>query len=320
MIECTHQSLDPVSSRSPDDLVLPASERVSHSYSPNVATMEFLLQNGFLDMTKPITVDQIKSLHKFVCSHNYFDDKFHKETPELRRRTMPLNPGRFRDRNFQNRHAFSLGSDAAKIPAEMEAFVQRLNQLENLPQANPGACIAAESYLTLIDIHPFGDGNGRVSRLLLNTMLLRHGQPAIDLALINWHNAELVGFAQSPGDREFLSQLISDAASGRDCREAVRQDRQVGDTFKIDRWEKASPGELLGVLRGYIGAAFPTLSTLKKMYWQVPFSSQEKNEFVGILRAGERRAAHPITRREIGEALDYFPTIAQCPEKGAVFS
>lgn len=47
------------------------------------------------------------------------------------------------------------------------------------PLAKPGVANAALFHLVLEDIHPFGDGNGRTGRALLNLMLMEAGYPPI---------------------------------------------------------------------------------------------------------------------------------------------
>ena len=42
--------------------------------------------------------------------------------------------------------------------------------------------LAALVHLKLVTIHPFADGNGRLSRLLMNFILNRHGFPMLDIA------------------------------------------------------------------------------------------------------------------------------------------
>lgn len=38
---------------------------------------------------------------------------------------------------------------------------------------------AALAHYKLVDIHPFADGNGRTSRLIMNLILLRAGYPPV---------------------------------------------------------------------------------------------------------------------------------------------
>ena len=48
-----------------------------------------------------------------------------------------------------------------------------------LATADPSPTTAFEAHFRLVAIHPFGDGNGRTARLLMNLLLLRAGYPPI---------------------------------------------------------------------------------------------------------------------------------------------
>ncbi len=61
----------------------------------------------------------------------------------------------------------------AKIPALMQEFAAWLQA------APPGPAAAFEAHFRLTAIHPFGDGNGRTARLLMNLLLIREGYPPI---------------------------------------------------------------------------------------------------------------------------------------------
>lgn len=60
-----------------------------------------------------------------------------------------------------------------KLPALMDAFGAWLSA------ADPAPATAFEAHYRLVAIHPFGDGNGRTARLLMNLLLLRAGYPPI---------------------------------------------------------------------------------------------------------------------------------------------
>ena len=65
------------------------------------------------------------------------------------------------------------------IDKQMEDFMIHFQEMET--QGTHPVLIAAYLHKTLVDIHPFIDGNGRTSRLLMNLYLLRHGYTIVNL-------------------------------------------------------------------------------------------------------------------------------------------
>ena len=63
--------------------------------------------------------------------------------------------------------------NAAKIPELMREFGEWLGGIE------AGAAAGFEAHFRLVAIHPFGDGNGRTARMLMNLILLRGGYPPV---------------------------------------------------------------------------------------------------------------------------------------------
>jgi Fic family protein len=57
---------------------------------------------------------------------------------------------------------------AVNVPIKMQEFIEWANKARN--NLHP-VLFAAEVHLKLVNIHPFTDGNGRVSRLVMNTFL-----------------------------------------------------------------------------------------------------------------------------------------------------
>ena len=83
--------------------------------------------------------------------------------------------------------------NAAKLPALMADFGAWLATLSAAPEA------AFEAHHRLTSIHPFGDGNGRTARLLMNLLLLRGGYPPI---------------AVRPADRRTYLAALENVANG----------------------------------------------------------------------------------------------------------
>jgi Fic family protein len=50
---------------------------------------------------------------------------------------------------------------------------------EWLSKAEPAPATSFDAHYRLVAIHPFGDGNGRTARLLMNLLLLREGYPPV---------------------------------------------------------------------------------------------------------------------------------------------
>ena len=61
----------------------------------------------------------------------------------------------------------------AKIPQLMNEFGEWLGTAESAPATS------FDAHYRLVAIHPFGDGNGRTARLLMNLLLLRQGYPPV---------------------------------------------------------------------------------------------------------------------------------------------
>lgn len=62
--------------------------------------------------------------------------------------------------------------DAWKVPSEMEVLFEWYREHQSV--LHP-IVLAAEMHERLVSIHPFIDGNGRTSRLLMNLIMLQHG-------------------------------------------------------------------------------------------------------------------------------------------------
>ncbi|KAL1493144.1 hypothetical protein ABEB36_011261 [Hypothenemus hampei] len=102
-----------------------------------------------------------------------------KEILGIHRRVMghvdPIKSGVFRDQKvFIGSHVPPSYKD---IPRLMNSYVDWLNS-EEAQNMHP-VRYAALAHYKLVDIHPFIDGNGRTSRLIMNLILLKAGYPPV---------------------------------------------------------------------------------------------------------------------------------------------
>jgi len=79
---------------------------------------------------------------------------------------------------YRQQHARITGSEVVlpnpvKIPKLMQEFIEWLGN----SNSDHVAKIASDAHYKLVSIHPFTDGNGRTSRLLMNLLLMQEGYP-----------------------------------------------------------------------------------------------------------------------------------------------
>lgn len=83
------------------------------------------------------------------------------------------NGGIYRTQHARIRGSTTVLPNPAKVPELMEQFITWLQG----PNSDQIVKIAADAHYKLVSIHPFEDGNGRTSRLLMNLILMQSGYP-----------------------------------------------------------------------------------------------------------------------------------------------
>lgn len=105
-----------------------------------------------------------------------------------------------------------------ELPTLMNSFIDQLHEWE--VHTHPVEA-AAKAHLKLVTIHPFTDGNGRTARLLMNTILLRHGYPITIIPPILRATYIAATRAGNFGDDTDFLQLIADVVY-ESCKEYLR--------------------------------------------------------------------------------------------------
>ena len=67
------------------------------------------------------------------------------------------------------------------MPRLVEELCKKINDKIDKVEGNDIVKLAADIHYNLVNIHPWGDGNGRVSRLMMNYIQLFHSEPLIKI-------------------------------------------------------------------------------------------------------------------------------------------
>ena len=107
-----------------------------------------------------------------------------------------------------------------QIPKLAEQFEkQYLVRFAELPDIDDEKLITflAEAHVEFILIHPFREGNGRISRLLLDVMAAKAGAQPLDYSLWDEHKDFYFKAIQAgrDGDYQYVERLIRDVLEGQ---------------------------------------------------------------------------------------------------------
>ena len=148
-----------------------------------------LYLNDLVKENNPITEWNIKSIHQLVLKD--IDDE---------------NAGRYRRENVTIKGAIHIPPDYLKVPELMEKLILNYENWNNFHPIIQAALLHGE----LVKIHPFIDGNGRTSRLLMNLDLMNHGyNPVIIKKEDRLEYYEALDKAHTTGDYTDFVKLIT---------------------------------------------------------------------------------------------------------------
>ncbi|GAA3182740.1 Fic family protein [Blastococcus jejuensis] len=160
-----------------DNVHLQKGESVERAIQDALNGYEFVLDVA--TQSRPITETWIKELHTVICA----SQDTHAVITAAGKQDHPLPKGSYKA--FPNNplnlaanqiHGYAPVSDT---PAEMHRLIQELNS-EAFATAHP-VVQAAYAHYAFVCVHPFADGNGRVSRALASVYLYR--SPGVPLVI-----------------------------------------------------------------------------------------------------------------------------------------
>ena len=137
-----------------------------------------MVKEAALDKEQPLTEYFIRTLHQTLLREDY---TVYRQLPDGTNTSYVVHAGQYKTRPNSvitpTGERFEYASPE-ETPALMTDLLQWYNQTEAGGTMTPIE-LASLFHYRYIRIHPFEDGNGRISRLIVNYILYRHGYPMI---------------------------------------------------------------------------------------------------------------------------------------------
>ena len=131
-----------------------------------------------IKVDEPLTEGFIRHLHKLILVRPFWGDAKTADGQPTKRlikvgeyKTEPNHVEMRSGRKFRF-------AEPIETPAKMQELVEWFRDKSEQSETNT-LLLAAELHYKFVRIHPFDDGNGRLSRLLMNFVLMRSGYPPV---------------------------------------------------------------------------------------------------------------------------------------------
>lgn len=137
-----------------------------------------MIKEWAADKERPLSETIIKNLHEILMVRPFWKNAI---TPDAQSTRRLIEVGHYKKHpnsvRLQNGEIFHYASPE-ETPIQMGELIQWLRTEEERKELHPVA-LAALLHYKFVRIHPFDDGNGRISRLLMNYVLLKNNLPPV---------------------------------------------------------------------------------------------------------------------------------------------
>ncbi len=137
-----------------------------------------LIQTWAADYERPLTEVDIKLLHQTILVRPFWKEAITLDGQPTRRLIEIGNYKKYPNSvRLENGEIFEYASviDTPMLMGDLMRWLREAEQNGNMHPAE----LAARLHYKFVRIHPFDDGNGRISRLVMNYILLKHGLPPV---------------------------------------------------------------------------------------------------------------------------------------------
>ncbi len=134
------------------------------------AAFEYLKENA--TQKRKLSIDFIKEIGSLVMKNtgenvSTISGNFNTSNGDIRLAQVYVDKKYFPDYN--------------KVPALLEELCNKVNEKINEVKNETILKLSSDIHYNFVNIHPFGDGNGRTARLLMNYIQLYHNEPLIKI-------------------------------------------------------------------------------------------------------------------------------------------
>ena len=184
-----------------------------------------------------LTEVDIRGLHKMILVESYQSPA---QTPDGKATSKMIRVGEYKQ---QPNHVLTPTGEIhyfatpEETPIKIYELVQWYNTARKNPNIHPSV-LAAFVHHRFVNIHPFDDGNGRLTRILMNLILMKNGYPP---AIVRLKERSDYYQALNQADRneyvplvEFLAEAVSDsmnlylkAAKGENIEDDADLDKEI---------------------------------------------------------------------------------------------
>ncbi len=189
----------------------------------------------FVRDERPLTEQFIRGMHEVLLGEAY---EVPAQTPDGQPTHKTIQPGQYK--TSPNNVLTATGemfyfATPEETPAKMTDLVDWYRQEDAEPTMHPVA-LAAEFHYRFVRIHPFGDGNGRMSRLLMNLILLRRGY-TITVIKATDRNRYLAALSEADADEfePFLRFVIENVEASLQLMIRAAKGESIDEPDDLDK-------------------------------------------------------------------------------------
>lgn len=208
-------------------------------------TAIYLIKEWAGDQSRALTEKDIRELNEIILVKDFFAEA---QTPEGKPTRRLIKVGEYKKHpnhvRLQSGELFRY-AEPMEVPKKMEELVSWYNsELDEHPIVT-----SAFLHYKFVCIHPFDDGNGRVSRLIMNYHLMKHGYPPLIIKSADKQNYLYALNQADTGDTDAFVKYVTEQLLWSleiSIKAAKEEDiEEPGDLYKeISVWKKQRETEI----------------------------------------------------------------------------